>query len=109
MSTTCAVTVTASLRPDIFMLGTRDVAEPLRSKVEGELAAGSFPICIDFAGVSVTQSFMDEFLGVMILRHGPLLLERIVFQNCGDDVQAIVNFVASVRLHDFELESRSTD
>lgn len=58
-------------------------------------------VCVDFGGLLVSQSFMDEFLGVMILRHGPSILERVVFRNCNDDVKAAVELVASVRSADY--------
>ena len=97
MSLICSTTISAALDPAIFMLGTRDVAAPLRLKVETAIDRGAVPICIDFAGLLVSQSFMDEFLGVMILRYGPSVLEKVVFQNCSDDVKAAIDLVVSIR------------
>jgi hypothetical protein len=91
------------------MLGTRDVAAPLRTKVEAALDArpGS-AICVDFEGLLVSQSFMDEFLGVLILRHGPDILDRVIFRNCNDDVKATVQFVASIRSRDYASSARAS-
>ena len=61
------------------------------------LEQGVGSVCVDFDGLLVSQSFMDEFLGVMILRQGPSVLERVVFRNCNEDVKAAVSLVASVR------------
>lgn len=92
------MSVSAARGSEIFMLGTRDVAQPLRLEVESALESGVPTVCVDFRGLSVTQSFMDEFIGVLILRHGAAVLDRIVLQNCSDDVRVIAEVVASVRL-----------
>jgi len=49
---------------------------------------------------------MDEFLGMLILRHGPKILERVVLQNCDDDVKAVAEFVAKIRVRDFQTEQK---
>jgi len=104
----CETTVKASTDPSIFILGTRSVAVPLRQRVESALQGGSGNICLDFAGVTVTQSYMDELLGVLILRYGPALLERVAFKTCSEDVRAVIQFVASARIRDYkELYNKS--
>ena len=82
------------------MLGTRDIAAPLRNQVESAIDAGAVPVCIDFHGFLVTQSFMDELLGVLILRRGPGVIDQIVFRNCNEDVKAAIELVASIRSRD---------
>lgn len=101
MSLACETTIAAGPDPSTFILGTRDVAAPLRVQVEAALENGQGSVCVDFGGLLVSQSFMDEFLGVIILRHGPTILERVVFRNCNDDVKAAVDLVASVRSADY--------
>jgi hypothetical protein len=84
------------------------VAVPLRQQVESTLQSGSGSVCLDFEGVTVTQSYMDELLGVLILRYGPSLLERVAFKTCSEDVQAVIQFVASARIRDYkELSDKS--
>ena len=56
---------------------------------------------LDFAGVAVTQSFVDELVGSLILRHGPEILQRIVFKNFSDDTRSIMEFVATDRSDQF--------
>jgi len=73
---------------------------PLREQAEFALARGS-EVAFDFAGIEVTQSFVDELIGALILRHGPDVLERLVFKSCSDDVRAIVEFVAADRCDQF--------
>lgn len=102
MSPACTATIPASLGPSIFMLGTRDVAAPLRDKVESALDAHSGTVCVDFRELLVSHSFMDEFLGVMILRRGPAVLDRVLFRNCNDDVKAVIQLVASIRTRDYQ-------
>jgi hypothetical protein len=101
MASTCTATIPADLGPSIFMLGTRDVAAPLRDKVERALDTSEGSVCVDFRELLVSHSFMDEFLGVMILRRGPVVLDRVIFRNCNDDVKAVVQLVASIRTQDY--------
>jgi len=98
--------MSAKPAPEVFLLGTRDSAAPLRSKVETALNSTDNSVCVDFQGLVVTQSFMDEFLGMLILRHGPKILERVVLQNCDDDVKAVAEFVAKIRVRDFQTEQK---
>ena len=105
----CGTTVKASTDPSIFILGTRNVAVPLRQRIESALQGSDASVCLDFGGLAVTQSYMDELLGVLILRYGPSLLQRVAFQECSDDVRAVIQFVASARIRDYrELAERST-
>lgn len=98
----CASTVLANTDPSIFILGTREEARPLRQKVERALDQPELSVCVDFGGITVTQSFIDEFIGVLILRRGPSVLQHIAFRQCSEEVQAIIRFVASSRIHDFK-------
>lgn len=92
--------------PAVFMLGTRDVATPIRSQVEQALSDGAPEVCVDFEGLLVTQSFMDEFLGVLILRHGPSILDKLKLLNCHDDVKVAAQLVTFIRSRDFEQACR---
>lgn len=78
------------------LVGVRSTAMPLREQVEEVLAQG-VEVVLDFSSVDVTQSFVDELLGVLILRHGPDILDRLIFKSCMDDVRAIIEFVAADR------------
>jgi hypothetical protein len=102
MSLACATTIPAGRGSDMFILGTRAAAAQLRQGVENALAECGNCVCVDFHGVLVSQSFMDEFLGVLITRHGPAILERIALKNCHPDVKAAAQFVTSVRSREFQ-------
>lgn len=78
------------------LAGTRSTAAPLRELVEEVLAKGS-EVVFDFTSVRATQSFIDELVGILILRHGPDILNHLVFKSCSDDVRAIIEFVAADR------------
>lgn len=78
------------------LVGARSTAMPLREQVEEVLAQGA-EIVFDFSSVEATQSFIDELVGVLILRHGPDILDRLIFKSCSDDVRAIIEFVATDR------------
>jgi hypothetical protein len=69
--------------------------------VEELLTNGVRNIVIDFSKAYVSNSFMDEFLGVLILRHGPDVLTRLTLRNCSEDVKTMAAFITSVRSQDF--------
>jgi len=78
------------------LVGARSTAMPLREQVEEVLAQGT-EVVFDFSSVEATQSFIDELVGVLILRHGPDILDHLIFKSCSDDVRAIIEFVAADR------------
>jgi hypothetical protein len=82
--------------PERF-LGTRLRASALRDDLE-QLLSEHGEVVLDFAGVEATQSFIDELLGVLVLEHGPGVVERMVFRSCSKDVKAIINFVLGDRI-----------
>lgn len=77
-------------------IGARESAVPLRLEIEDALAKGA-DVVFDFAGVEVTQSFIDALIGELILKRGPDVLDQFVFKSCSDDVRAIIEFVAADR------------
>jgi hypothetical protein len=95
-------TVKVNTDPAIYTLGTRTAAIPLRQQVESVLKSTQGDICLDFEGTTVTQGYMDELLGVLILRHGPSILARVAFRSCSEDVKAVIQFVANTRGRDFK-------
>lgn len=81
-------------------LGTRYRAREIREQLDA-LLAGADEVVLDFTGMrSVTQSFIDELLGVLILRHGPEIVQRLVFKGCSEDIKEIISFVVSTRTED---------
>lgn len=80
--------------------GMRVKAEPLREEVEKVLAEGG-EVVLNFQGLEVTQAFIDELVGNLILKQGPSVLERVVFRGCSPTVRAIVEFVAADRADQF--------
>ena len=81
-------------------LGTRHRAKELRADLENLLDARG-EILIDFTGFEATQSFIDEFIGQLVLYRGDAFISRVVFHGCSDDVKAIISFVVSDRLAQF--------
>lgn len=79
------------------LVGSRMAAAPVREELEITLAQVGAEVVLDFSGISATQSFVDELIGVLVLRHGPDILSRIIFKGCSDDVRAIIEFVAADR------------
>lgn len=86
--------------------GSRATGQQLRFEIEEALNAND-RVTLDFAGVGVvTQSYIDEAIGVLILQFGPGVLQRLSFKNCNEDVKAVLNYVAGTRSEDF-LNSQS--
>lgn len=98
-------TITLQAYAHGHLVGARATAVPLRTQLETALLRGEECV-LDFSGVQVTQSFVDELVGVLILRHGPDILARIIFRSCSDDVRAIIEFVAADRCDQY-LKTRS--
>ena len=85
---------------DTRFLGSRHSALSLRDKLSN-LLIDDHKISVDFKNISVTQSFIDEFIGVLILKTGPNLLSRISFKSCSPDVKEILKLVIDRRIIDY--------
>lgn len=81
---------------DGHLVGTRHKAQSVRASIEEVILQGG-EVVFDFSNTEVTQSFVDELVGVLILRHGPTVLDRLVFKSCSSSVRAIIEFVATDR------------
>ncbi|MNC80484.1 hypothetical protein D3C75_1332900 [compost metagenome] len=53
---------------------------------------------IDFSGADVTQSFIDELIGALILKNGREVISHLIFENCSADVKGIISFVVRDRV-----------
>ncbi len=85
--------------------GTRFLGRGLREKLEtvlGEDEGGQSQVRIDFANLGVTQSFLDEFLGVLVVRKGKALVDRLAFAGCTNQTRALLEFVIGSRLSDHD-------
>lgn len=83
------------------LLGTRQIALPIRDQVETALEKGE-TVTLDFEDTNPTQSFVDELIGSLVLERGIDVLDRLVMKNCSDDIKAILHFVVSDRLDQLE-------
>ena len=81
-------------------MGTRVLAEELRSQVEARLAESS-EVEVSFDGVTISQAFADELVGVMLLQHGPDILKRLVFKGCSSSVKGLIEFVVADRYDEY--------
>lgn len=82
-------------------LGTRHSALGLRTKLI-ELLKDYDEVVIDFSGLFVSQSFIDELLGQIILTDGPKVMSRLLLKGCQAEVRSIVQLVVNDRSADFE-------
>jgi hypothetical protein len=96
---TCTLAIASATGP-MDVLGTRYSAIELRENIEQRLESCQ-TVQIDFDGVFVTQSFVDELFGPMILRMGPAVLQRLAFSGCNEETKAILSLVFASRLQDF--------
>lgn len=77
-------------------MGMRATAIPYRKNIEKALDAGE-EVTVDFSSLQVTQSFVDELLGNIILRKGIDIVKKLNFKNCSNEVQGIIRFVITDR------------
>ena len=85
------------------MIGMRSSATPIRQVIESTLSKGE-ALQIDFSVVEVTQSFVDELSGAIILRQGEQVMSRIALKGCSSTTQGIIRFVANDRAKQFRLK-----
>jgi len=104
MSCTLAI---ASNNESVNVLGTRYSAIALRERITRQLESCQ-TVQIDFVGVFVTQSFVDELFGPLILRMGPSVIERLTFSGCGEDTRSILSLVFASRLQDYSSRQNGT-
>lgn len=88
--------VRLSRNDGVRTFGIRATAEPYRKQVE-EALRNIEPVTIDFGGYEATQSFVDELIGSLMLRHGRGVVSKLVFENCSSDVKGIIRFVVRDR------------
>ncbi|MDP2370286.1 STAS-like domain-containing protein [Rhodoferax sp.] len=84
------------------MIGMRSSAVPIRKTIELALQ-NEREVIVNFSGVEVTQSFVDELLGALILREGPEIMQRLILKGCSEQTRGIVKFVAADRAEQFML------
>ena len=85
----------------VQFLGSRFRARELREELEGLLSPAN-ELVLDFTEmVSATQSFVDELVGVLILKHGPDIVRHLVFKGCSENIKEIISFVVSTRSDDY--------
>jgi hypothetical protein len=78
---------------DEFFADSRHALE-LRQAVEARLLEGEARIELDFTGVrNTTQSWMNAFIGNLVLVYGKELANRVVFKGCNDTLKALIKFV----------------
>jgi hypothetical protein len=87
--------------PPHHFFGTRFIGQQMRGELEALLDQNQ-NVEVDFTGLNATQSFIDEMIGVLVLRYGPAILQRLSFKGCNEDIQTILHFVVSSRLADFK-------
>ena len=73
--------------------GNRYSGAQARAAIEGALARND-SCAVDFAGIdSVTQSFADEAVGVLVRGRGPDVLDSLTFLHCVPAVRDVLEFV----------------
>ncbi|MFZ3041810.1 MAG: STAS-like domain-containing protein [Thiobacillus sp.] len=87
--------------PPHHFFGTRFIGQQMRGELEALLDRHQ-NVEVDFTGLNATQSFIDEMIGVLVLRYGSAILTRLAFKGCNEDIQTILHFVVSSRLADHE-------
>lgn len=81
-------------------MGSRIRALKIREDLEQALLKNP-EVEIDFANINIGQSFADELIGVLVLKHGPDILRKLIFKNCSDIVKTTIQFVVTDRYDEF--------
>ena len=72
----------------------KDSARSIRKEKIVPALESKQEVCLDFEAVeSTTQSFIHALISELIRDYGNDVLDRIVFKNCNETVQKIVNIV----------------
>jgi hypothetical protein len=95
---TCVLAI-ASEDEFVSVLGARHSAVKFGDRITRQLESCD-TVQVDFTGAFVTQSFVDELFGPLILQAGPGVLMRLAFSGCSDDTRAILNLAFAGRLRD---------
>jgi len=76
------------------IIGSRGAGEIIRNKMKQELDKGN-SVTLDFGGVEqVTQSFIDEFFGILIRAFGiEYIRGRVLLVNATQGTKDTINFV----------------
>ena len=86
--------LTPSLPEDGEFFADARHALELRKAVENRILDGEKRIELDFSGVrNTTQSWMNAFIGNLVLIYGQELANRVVFKGCNDTLKALIRFV----------------
>ena len=96
---TCVPAI-ASEDESVRVLGAHYGAVKFRDRLTRQLESGD-TVQVDFSGALITQAFVDELFGLLILQAEPSVLERLAFSGCSDDTRAILNLVLAGRLRDY--------
>lgn len=73
----------------------KDIARDIREKVILPRLKKGQEIVLDFSDVTgVTQSFMHALISEAIRQYGDDVYDKVLFKNCNEVVQSIVNIVA---------------
>jgi hypothetical protein len=96
------VSQASAIAPPHGFYGTRERAFEFRDQIELQLDAEVPRVVIEFDGITATQSFIDELLGILVVERGAAVANRLVFRGCSDDLKAIISFVLSDRIEQVE-------
>jgi hypothetical protein len=75
-------------------VGSRSAGEIIREKMKNALDSNE-TVTLDFGGIeSVTQSFIDEFFGILIRANGMgYIRKRVLLVNENQSIKDTINFV----------------
>jgi len=75
-------------------VGSRSAGEVIREKMK-EALDNNESVTLDFGGIeSVTQSFIDEFFGILIRANGiEYIRKRVLLVNASQGIKDTINFV----------------
>ena len=83
------------LQPVKSIYGSRASAFKLRERLEILLESNKNfnEVSVDFGNQNATQSFVDELIGVLILKYSPNIIKKLIFKGCNQNTKSVIQFV----------------
>lgn len=83
------------LQPVKSIYGSRASAFKLREHLETLLKSNEDfnEVSVDFCNQNATQSFVDELIGVLILKYSPTIIKNLIFKGCNQNTRSVIQFV----------------
>lgn len=89
-------TISIYMPEGVRTLGMRATAKPYREQAEMILDSGG-SVSFNLSGIEATQGFLDELIGMLVIKYGKAIISRLSFKSCSENMKGIIKFVVNDR------------